>query len=116
MTEDHLGEFFSPMHTTRRLWVTRTIGTRVMAMNRVELMFGFFLRAKFVCPNHLLHFGVHFLLGVAKLCFFFSFSLRQPLGHRSRLDLRYGQGEGYANPMWTWMGKEMNGAKMSGRE
>ena len=34
---------------------------------------GFFARAKFVCPDHLLHFIVHFLLRVAKLCFFLSF-------------------------------------------
>ena len=42
-------------------------------MIRVELMFGFFPRAKFVCPGHFLHFMVHFLLRVAKLCFLLSF-------------------------------------------
>ena len=34
---------------------------------------GFCPRAKFVCPSHLLHFMVHFLLRVAKLCFLLSF-------------------------------------------
>ena len=85
-------------------------------------MFDFCPRAKFVCRDHLLHFVVHTLLRVAKLCFFIFFLVAQPLGHRSRPNQVVDKGRGRLNlcglsgHMWIRMGKNMNGAKRSGRE
>ena len=50
------------------------LGTRLMAiMIRGRAHVGFFPHAEFVCPRHLLHFMVHFLLRVTELCFLLFF-------------------------------------------
>ena len=62
-----------------------------------------------------------FLLNVAIYAFTFLFQLLQPLGHHSRPDPRWGEGDREADPMWThgamWtqVGEMMNGGIMSGR-
>ncbi len=58
---------------------------------------------------------VHFLVECVQLCFYFSFQLHQPPGHRSMPDPRCGKGEGEGDPMWTQVGGIMNGVIMSGR-
>ena len=98
----------------------RGLRTRVMAMIKgVEVRFGFCPRAKFVCPDHLLHFMIHFLLRVDKLCFFFSFSCINLRGIVLALTQSVDKGKGRLTPcgpngqMWTRMGNMVNGVIMS---
>jgi len=57
-------------------------------------MFGFCTHAKFVCPDYLFHFVVHFFLRVAKICFFLFFLVASTSGHYSKPNPRCGKGEG----------------------
>jgi len=65
ITHSWLGQSWVPKWCKGPIW--GALGTRVIAMMKwVELMFGFFPCAKYVCLNHLFPFMVNFLLRVAK--------------------------------------------------
>ena len=64
-------------------------------------MFSFFPRAKFVCPNHLLHFVVTFPIESGQIMLFLFFLAASTSEHRSKTDPKCGQGEEEANPMCT---------------